>query len=135
MGLALALIFGLSPPLFCLPISFNLFFLACKKKISLFSPAAFILLIARPCVKQRPTLAILSILFIIYTAVLQSAKKPCVSTVFGVFVSIFPARFSGVFCPFFGGVLPVFRGCLAQNSGVYILIVTPLILLPDFISS
>lgn len=37
MGLALAFIFWVVPP-FCLRISFNMFFLACKRKLPLLSP-------------------------------------------------------------------------------------------------
>ena len=118
--------FGYIPP-FRLRISFNVLLFACfrpvkKKPVAvavsvlrlclLFLPVPFLafsyrlmhnILKARPCVKQRPTRAILSIISIIYTAFSQRCEKARCIKGFRRFCAVFP-------CPFFGGVLPIFRG-------------------------
>ena len=147
MGLALALIFGLSPLSVCGFLLIYSFWPVKKKPVavaggrSLAVLAAFSLsliqYIESAAVRQAKADARYIIYFIynIYSDFAKVRKSPMYQGFSAFLRCVFLAHFSGVFCPFFGGSPPKVRGCLAQNSGVYILIVTPLILLPAFISS
>lgn len=106
MGLALALIFWVVPP-FCLRISFNLFFLACKRKLPLLSPVSvlwlcllFLFYILRTLgrrVKRAgaacTVLTILTVPIKFFCGSGLSSKKPVLSRVFGVFVPVFSSCF------------------------------------------
>lgn len=133
MGLALALIFWVVPP-FCLRISFNLFFLACKKEIavavagvrSLAVVAAFSLsliqYIESAAVRQAKADAryIIYYIYNIYSDFAKVRKSPMYQG-FSAFLPRFSppifrgcsARFSGVARPKFGGSPPKIRGAIS----------------------
>ena len=139
MGLALALIFWVVPP-FCLRISFNLFFLACKEKARccrrVRTPAVLAILagavpglfvsahtqyIESAAVRQAKADACYIIYYIynIYCVFSKVRKSPMYQGFSAFLPRFFPpifrgcsARFSGVARPKFGGFLPNIRGSI-----------------------
>lgn len=106
MGLALALIFWVVPP-FCLRISFNLFFLACKEKArccrrcsfsgcACYSFSIILRTLGRRVKRAGAACTVLTILTVpikFFCGSVVSSKKPVLSMVFGVFVPVFSSCF------------------------------------------